>query len=580
MTMQIIDASLGLQALRQAGYRSTGTAVAELVDNSIEAKAKDIEIIACSDSVLSRSRHVNQITQIAVLDNGKGMNDDELASCLSMGWGTRLEGREGLGRFGFGLKGSSISQCRRVEVYSWTENSVTRKAYLDLDEVKDNNLQTLPEIEEEELPYWVYNAFKENLAISGTLVVWSNFDLLTVKKPETLVRHLDQELCRVYRHFLDDDDDYGTKRNIHVHEFNIRKSEIQSSHRLKANDPLYLLMPNNVPSHENESTNELQEDFHVDVKYEDPYTFEEKISKIRIVTSIAKPQIQNLGGNSIVGKHYAKNTGISFVRAGRELDIGNYGYVEASEPRHRWWGIEVRFEPVLDEYFGVTNNKQEVRNIRKLSQDEKDEMSDSMEHRDKMLLNLNRILDEQISKMMQTIKHRKEGERNKNKPTVCTLVKNVNAEVSKDRNIKTTSLMEAKDKTEVQKIGEKISLLMQDDANLTEEQANQIAKETIDNFIEISTNDWPGDLFLDRRTTGNGSAAVINRGTSFYDEFWSRLERHNDPRGHEALQVIIMAMIRAEDELTVRYSKEIFSTFRQKWGEYVARLIPLVTEKS
>ena len=33
----IIDAYLGLNALRQAGYRSTATAVAELVDNSIEA---------------------------------------------------------------------------------------------------------------------------------------------------------------------------------------------------------------------------------------------------------------------------------------------------------------------------------------------------------------------------------------------------------------------------------------------------------------------------------------------------------------------------------------------------------------
>ena len=42
---QIIDAYLGLMALRQAGYRSTATAIAELVDNSIEAEANDIDII-------------------------------------------------------------------------------------------------------------------------------------------------------------------------------------------------------------------------------------------------------------------------------------------------------------------------------------------------------------------------------------------------------------------------------------------------------------------------------------------------------------------------------------------------------
>lgn len=581
MTMQIIDASLGLQALRQAGYRSTGNAVAELIDNSIEAEARDIEIIACSESVLSKSRHVKQITRIAVLDNGKGMNDDELGSCLSMGWGTRLQGREGLGRFGFGLKGSSISQCKKVEVYSWTKKSAIRKAYLDLDEVEDKNLQTLPEIKEEDLPFWISNAFKEKLSQSGTLVVWSNFDLLTLKKPETLVRHLNQELCRVYRHFLDDDDKYGLKRNIRVHDLDIKEASIVSSTSLKANDPLYLLTPNNVPSFGNKSTNELQEDFVFNVKYEDPYTSEEKSSEVRIITSIAKPETQDLGGNTKVGKHYSKNTGISFVRAGRELELGYYGYIDSSEPRHRWWGIEVRFEPVLDEYFGVTNNKQEVRNVYKLSQDEKDEMSESSELRDQMLLQLNKILDAQIGKMMTTIKHRKEGSRtNKNSKKKKKLLDNVNNEVRKDQKLVTVSQIEAKNKTEEQKLEEKVSLLMQDNANLAESDAIKIAKETIDNLIEISTHDWPGDLFLDRRTTGNGSAGVINRGTSFYDEFWSRLEAHDDPRGHEALQVIIMAMIRAEDELTVRYSKEIFATFRQKWGEYVARLIPLVTENN
>ena len=116
---QIIDAYLGLTALRQAGYRSTATAVAELVDNSIEAEASNIDIIAISKEVLINTRTSNQVQKIAVLDNGDGMTTDILENCLSLGWGTRLNTREGLGRFGFGLKGASISQARRVEVYSW-----------------------------------------------------------------------------------------------------------------------------------------------------------------------------------------------------------------------------------------------------------------------------------------------------------------------------------------------------------------------------------------------------------------------------------------------------------------------------
>ena len=88
---QIIDAYLGLAALRQAGYKSTATAVAELVDNSLEAKATNIDIIAISNPVVVTNRTSKQITKIAVLDDGEGMDEVVLSQCLSMGWGTRLE---------------------------------------------------------------------------------------------------------------------------------------------------------------------------------------------------------------------------------------------------------------------------------------------------------------------------------------------------------------------------------------------------------------------------------------------------------------------------------------------------------
>ena len=47
----------------------------------------------------------------------------------------------------------------------------------------------------------------------------------------------------------------------------------------------------------------------------------------------------------------------SFVRAGRELKLDHKGFF-GFDPRIRWIGIEVRFGPELDEYFGVSNNKQ------------------------------------------------------------------------------------------------------------------------------------------------------------------------------------------------------------------------------
>ncbi|MDA8752820.1 ATP-binding protein, partial [Halieaceae bacterium] len=307
---QIIDAYLGLAALRQAGYRSTATAIAELVDNSLEAEAKNIDIVAISRSTMISRRVSNQVESIAVLDDGVGMSPEILSKCLSLGWGTRLETREGLGRFGFGLKGSSISQARRVDVYSWIKPGEIYRAYLDLDEIKDGKLTELPDIERTELPLDFRKCFADKLSDSGTIVWWTELDHMDLKRAETLVSRINGDLCRIYRHFLDDCDVYGSKRNINVHLLQSEKQEITKTVHLLANDPIYQLTPNNLDGYKNEQTNEaLTEPFSIDVKYGTSEFV--KTSKVEFRFTIAKPSIQNLGGNSTQGKHYGKNTGIS-----------------------------------------------------------------------------------------------------------------------------------------------------------------------------------------------------------------------------------------------------------------------------
>ena len=58
----------------------------------------------------------------------------------------------------------------------------------------------------------------------------------------------------------------------------------------------------------------------------------------------------------------ARNVGVSVVRAGRELEL-DQGWASSYEPRERWWGVEVSFDPGLDDLFGVSNNKQFARNF-------------------------------------------------------------------------------------------------------------------------------------------------------------------------------------------------------------------------
>ena len=577
---KIIDAYLGLMALKQAGYRTTATAVGELIDNSIEANASVIDIIAINKKVKNNGRASNNVYKIAVLDNGIGMDVDVLGNCLSLGWGTRLDTRDGLGRFGFGLKGASLSQSGKVSVYSWKTPGEVYMARLDTNQIKENQSQDLDEVVEAKIPIEIFEHFGSDILDSGTLIVWEELDL-SLKRSDTLVRQLNKELCRIYRHFLDNDDTYGKRRKVCVHSLQLENKTLKTE-ELLANDPLYMLTPNNLPKYDGNNFNDLEtnllhDKFEIDVKYHNGIS--EVTSKVGFRFSIAKPEIQALGGSSAVGKHYHDNTGISFVRAGREIDFGRFGFIDASDPRHRWWGVEIRFEPVLDELFEITNNKQHVRGIHSLdaeSMSEHIEEAKERNYKSAMLVQINKLVKEHIAAMMVIIKGRGTGNRSQTNRSKGGLKDRVNKVVEKS-NKNTESSDRAKELTEEQKIEERVFLLLKDDSSLDEISAKEIAKESIDYKIDIQSDTWPGNLFLDRKAVANASVGIINRNTKFYDDFWSYLQEHDDKKGFEALEVMMMALIRSEDELALEYDKKMFEAYRAKWGEWIEKLLDQAT---
>src|SRR5690606_26568064 len=99
-----------IEALRGLGY-TTESALADLIDNSISADAKRIDI----------DFHWNGAgSWIAIGDDGHGMTDPELDQAMRLAERNPLMGRNSsdLGRFGMGLKTASFSQCRRLTVAS------------------------------------------------------------------------------------------------------------------------------------------------------------------------------------------------------------------------------------------------------------------------------------------------------------------------------------------------------------------------------------------------------------------------------------------------------------------------------
>jgi hypothetical protein len=103
-------ASAMLESLRGLGY-STATALADLIDNSISARATTIDLIF---------DWKGRASSVRVVDDGVGMTAEQLDAAMRLGQRNPLDDRPttDLGRFGLGLKTASFSQCRRLTVAS------------------------------------------------------------------------------------------------------------------------------------------------------------------------------------------------------------------------------------------------------------------------------------------------------------------------------------------------------------------------------------------------------------------------------------------------------------------------------
>src|SRR6187402_2885204 len=166
-----------VRGMRDIGYKSTAFAMCELIDNSIQASAKHVDIVFGFDKGAKP-------TQIAVVDDGHGMEPKMVRASLVWGAGTRAENREGFGKYGYGLPSASVSQARRVTVYSKTAESEWTSSYLDVDEIKagewskSNRIEMPPE-KSEQPPKFVFDELKNlgrSTMKSGTVVIWDHID--------------------------------------------------------------------------------------------------------------------------------------------------------------------------------------------------------------------------------------------------------------------------------------------------------------------------------------------------------------------------------------------------------------------
>ncbi len=119
------SASALFESIRAFGY-TPETAIADLIDNSIFAGAKNVWL----------DFHWNgRDSYVTIRDDGCGMVESSLVSAMRPGSAHPMAEREtkDLGRFGLGLKTASISQCRRLTVASKAATTLISVRRWDLD---------------------------------------------------------------------------------------------------------------------------------------------------------------------------------------------------------------------------------------------------------------------------------------------------------------------------------------------------------------------------------------------------------------------------------------------------------------
>lgn len=161
----IPNAPILIESTRSIGY-SFETALADIIDNSLAKRAKRVDVFFESQGD----------PYVAVVDDGEGMLPEELFNAMRYGSKSSLDERDitDLGRFGLGMKTASLSQCRKLTVFTKKENHLVGAKW-DLDYVLKKNSWMLQTIDENESKENKFASLLSNKS-SGTVVVWEDFD--------------------------------------------------------------------------------------------------------------------------------------------------------------------------------------------------------------------------------------------------------------------------------------------------------------------------------------------------------------------------------------------------------------------
>lgn len=324
-----------IEGLRDTGY-DFNTALADIVDNSVDAEATKIDIRIEMDP--------DGDIIITVADNGCGMDEKTLLDGMTYGASGHIDPKR-LGKFGLGLKTASTAFCRKLSVITRdTMDSQPLKAIWDLDHVvKASEWELL--IDEPD-PFEKGLLEETAPSSSGTVVVWDKIDRLLKnyvnptgnharKALEKIIKDFNDHASMVYQRFLDFED--GRARNI---EITVNKRPINSW------DPFC----------ENEQGTEKVAEQNVPVELTDGSS-----AKFQIKAFILPRREHFSSPEAAKAARLANNMqGIYIYRENRLIHPADWLGMFSKEPHLSLLRVEFSFDHFMDQAFNVDIKKSRI----------------------------------------------------------------------------------------------------------------------------------------------------------------------------------------------------------------------------
>jgi hypothetical protein len=337
-----------VRGIRHLGYRSNVEAIAELVDNAIQAYAEQVDIVFGYEGTESQKKP----NQIAILDDGHGMTPDMIRLAMMWGGTHRENDRSGLGRYGYGLPCSTMSIGKRFTVISKMAGGPAKQVTLDLDELNDgvyidNDGDTvIPSPCDANIPdflsHYIAQLYPDGWK-SGTVVLIEKLDRLDWATTLGFVKHLHRRFGVTYHKLL-------ASTLLFVDGNPVSPADplfLDPSHTLYQIDDdravAFEPMPLAIPTTSGPAKILLRYSYL-------PPSFA-SIDKSRDAAGL------NANERFPVLKDYH---GIIFSRNGRLIDCKTKTPWTTFINNDRYIRIEIEFPASLDELFGVTTAKQQI----------------------------------------------------------------------------------------------------------------------------------------------------------------------------------------------------------------------------